>query len=381
MDGMTRWWTPIVRRVALLALALILVMGVIYFKQDAEWRRAGWTKKYHDLYYLPSPPVLQRLSLGHYSFLADLIWIRGLLYVGTHFSNQHGSIGWLSHYANAVLKLEPKFRYAYIWASVLSIYNRKKTTRRDVLTSISFQKRAQAQFPNDYYFPYLLGMSYISELTLSHVSMGQLVQDFRDYCPKNKKPLLTIAPRLFQWQKCSKNPFEWLGNPQCAPQPFLASAAGFFEQLKRERPSKRIPFLHQIKRCLRKKGALYLMEAASKEGAPPHYAPLAARIMRRNGSAGAAVCDHLLNVLWRAENNEVRLQIRKKIKRFCGNKRPKEIICQEEVFAKRWRKQFPYLPRATFQMLNLPPSLESQEPIHYPPSTVNNICTYGSPTP
>lgn len=376
MEGSNRWWTLTVRTASLVGLILGLVIGVIYFKQDAEWRKAGWTTNKTDLYYLPSPEVLDRVSLGHKSFLADLIWIRGLLYVGSHFSSQQGSIGWLKQYADAVLKLEPKFRYAYIWASVLSIYNRKKTTREDVLASISFQKRAHKQFPNDYYFLYVLAMSYISELTLSRVSMGQLVQDFRNYCPSGTKPILQLKPSLFHWQQCVRHPFELLNSPRCSPKPFLQSSSEFFQTLKKERFAKRVPFLKQIKRCLRKKGALYLMEAASKEGAPSHYAPLAARILRRNGNAGAAICDHLLNVLWRAESNDVRAQIRKKIKRFCGSERPKEIICQEEAFARQWRNQFSYLPRATFQMLNIAPALESKQPIQFPFPPSNARCTY-----
>lgn len=363
-----------VRWAAILAVFGLLVIGIIMFKQDAEWRQLGWSKGRHQMYYLPSPAVLERLSLGHRSFLADLVWIRGLLYVGTHFS-QGGTIDWLPRYTQSIVSLEPQFRYAYVWGAILIVYNRKTTTREDILTSIQFLKMGQQQFPHDYYFPYALGMSYLGELTVGRRTIPQLIQDFQDFCPNSQKPVLALPPTAFAWQACLDHPASWIHDPQCSAENFVHNTVAFSEAVQAQQ-KQRIPMIRQIRRCLRKTAALYLMEASSKEGAPNHYAPLAARIMRRDGDPNAAICDHLLHVIWRAESDDVRKRIRERINRYCDGKRPAEIICQEEYFAKRWREQFAYIPRTTFQMLDIPSILEHNQPLVYPLPQEQQTCSF-----
>ncbi|TNE48212.1 MAG: hypothetical protein EP343_16500 [Deltaproteobacteria bacterium] len=368
-------WSP-TRIFAVVLTGLLLTSAIFFFRTFAEKRHEKVTDTYHQMYYLPSSEVLQRLSIGYENFLADLIWIRGLLYVGEHFSTKKGKIDWLPRYAQAVIDLDPKFRYAYVWAAILVVYNRKKTVRQDILHSISFLKQGQKQFPHDYYFPYSLAMSYLSELTLGREPMRQLVADFDEFCGDGQKPLLQVSKANLQWQQCLDHPAYWLNRPACHPEAFVQSSVGFLQELANKRKAKRVPFIRQIKRCLRKKAALYLMDAASKEGAPDHYAPLAARILRRDGKANAAICNHLLDVIWRAESDEVRNKIRKRLRRFCGGERPTEIICQEEQFSRRWRKSFGYLPRSTYQMLDLPGSLTQSKPMIYPIPKPKSNCTY-----
>jgi len=43
---------------------------------------------YEDIYYLPPPKWLQVMSLGHRRAVADLIWLRALIYFGDEFVNR-----------------------------------------------------------------------------------------------------------------------------------------------------------------------------------------------------------------------------------------------------------------------------------------------------
>lgn len=368
-------WSP-TRVITLLVVGTLLATGIYFLRTHAESQQGKWTNIHQQMYYLPSSDVLKRMSIGYNTFLADLIWIRGLLYVGEHFSQTKSRIDWLPQYSRAVIELDPKFRYAYVWAAILIVYNRKQTTRQDILNSIYFMKQGQKQFPHDYYFPYSLAMSYLSELTLGREPMYQVVQDFEDFCSKDQKPLLQVTPANLAWRQCVDHPIHWLSNPACHPQNLLQTSTSYLAELQAKRKSKRVPFIKQIRRCLRKKAALHLMEAASKENAPNHYAPLAARILRNDGKANAAVCNHLLDVIWRAESDDVREKIRKRLRRYCGGERPTEIICQEEQFARRWRKNFAYLPRGTYQMLDLPARVTQSNPMTYPFPKIKTRCTF-----
>jgi hypothetical protein len=313
-----RWWTNNIKIAVVCAFGALCIIGVIYFKQDAEWRRAGWAERHHHLFYLPPPSTLKQISLGYRAFLADLIWLRGLLYVGSHFGSERGTIEWLPRYTDAIVSLNPHFRYVYIWGSVLMLYNRKIPSREDIIESINLLKRGQKQFPHDHFFPHAIAMAYLHEIRLLDRSMSQLRRDFDEFCTKD------LAPQ-----------------------------------------TDRIALIKQVRSCLSQRGALYLMEAASKENAPAHYTSLATSLMQRDSSEQETICNHLLDVLWRTDNDEIRQRLHQRIQRHCETY-SQATICRAEIFTSRWMAQFPYLPRSIFQFIDLETLMQNTTPISFP---------------
>ena len=47
-------------------------------------------QRYEDLYYLPPPAWLAVMSLGHREAFADVVWMKGLVYVGDEFREDGG---------------------------------------------------------------------------------------------------------------------------------------------------------------------------------------------------------------------------------------------------------------------------------------------------
>jgi hypothetical protein len=317
---MKRYWTPFVRRFAVLAFLAATVMSLAYTNQEMQLQRSSWNSKYPQIFYLPSSKILEVGSLGHKSFLADLIWIRSLLYVGTHLSSEGGDIIWLPKYLNAIIKLDPKFRRAYVWGAILMTYNRDKPTRKRALISMKILKKGYRQFPDDYYFPHAIGMAHLSEITLAKRTLKQLKQDYKTYCKKT-------APAL-PWKKLAL----------------------------------------KIRSCLREIAGRYLIEAGNKENAPAHIAALGAGFMGRGmGKRGyVAICTNLIDVLWSSNNNKVREQVRKRMKRYCSPKVLKVIFCQERAYTTRWRKTMPYISRTLYGLMDLNPAVVSQKPLRYP---------------
>ncbi len=326
----TLYSSNLIKKTLLISLTLLALGGTVYFEQEAKFSQLLWVQRHHQLYYLPQPSVLKRLSLGYKTFLADLIWIRGLIYVGTHFSKERGSIEWLPRYVESIVQLDPKFRKAYIWGSILILYNRTKTTREDVEISLKILLKAREQFPYDYYFPYQIGMLYLYEFYLGNRSLEGLKEDYRRFC---RKPV---------------------------PKGLLA---------------KKLELIEEIKKCKKKIAASYLLEASEKENAPSYLASLASSLMKAENPDNFLLCQHLFGLLWRTENSEVRKKVREKIRKSCGNKYSKRAFCIEKVLFQSWKREFPYLPRTLYQLLKIPPGITDYKPITYPlPSPPEQKC-------
>lgn len=310
---MTRYMTGPVRFTLLFAFFLCCVGGTFYFKQDFKLQAQKTIAPSKSLYYLPSPKTLSRSSLGFRTLLADLIWVRGLLYVGNHFSRSRGHIEWLPRYVKAITALDPKFYKAYIWGSVLLLYNRHNVSRKQTEQSVYFLEQGRKQFPDDFNLPRLLAMSYLFEIKVGKRSSEGLKLDYERFCKRKDFP--KHLPRIKQ--------------------------------------------IKAIRRCLRKTAASYMMEAATKEGAPDDLVMIAAGLMRRNKRDKLAICNHMLDILWRAGNDEVRKQAQGRIKKYCGPKELHTILCNERLFRRRWRKKYPYLTTTLFALVEVPEEIQN----------------------
>ncbi|MBW2507597.1 MAG: hypothetical protein JRE81_03105, partial [Deltaproteobacteria bacterium] len=74
-------------RIIAVALLLAALAGVWSLRGRAMDHYLE-TQAYEDIYYLPPPDWLQVMSLGYRRALADLIWLRALIYFGDEFENR-----------------------------------------------------------------------------------------------------------------------------------------------------------------------------------------------------------------------------------------------------------------------------------------------------
>jgi len=106
------------------------------------------TQSYEDIYYLPPPPWLLVMSLGHRRALADLIWLRALIYFGDEFANR-GAVRHVFNYGESMLALDPDFRRVYRWVGMASVYTPTGSSTEVVERAIDFLRRGSDRFPND----------------------------------------------------------------------------------------------------------------------------------------------------------------------------------------------------------------------------------------
>jgi len=106
------------------------------------------TQTYEDIYYLPPPEWLGVMSLGHRHALADLIWLRALIYFGDEFANR-GAVKHVFNYGESMLALDPDFRRVYRWVGVAGVYTPTGSPREFIERSIDVLRRGVERFPDD----------------------------------------------------------------------------------------------------------------------------------------------------------------------------------------------------------------------------------------
>ncbi|MBW2225482.1 MAG: hypothetical protein JRF54_15040 [Deltaproteobacteria bacterium] len=147
-------------------VAIVLMLGIV----AGIWSLRGRAmdhylsmQAYEDIYYLPPPKWLQVMSLGHRRAVADLIWLRALIYFGDEFVNR-GAVKHVFHYGEAMLALDPDFRRVYRWIGVAGVYTPTGSPPEFVERAIDVLRRGVERFPNDGDLAWDAGATLIYEL-------------------------------------------------------------------------------------------------------------------------------------------------------------------------------------------------------------------------
>jgi hypothetical protein len=160
---------------ASLAVALALASAlVLTTRRHGEAHFLG-TQRYEDVYYLPPTVWLGVFSLGHREALADLIWLRSLIYFGDELIHR-GEVQNLYNYADAMLFLDPYFKRVYPWISSCALYRTGTVTEKDARKAIDYLERGVQLFPDDGELAWTLGADYLYELPPLMHDRAQLVE-------------------------------------------------------------------------------------------------------------------------------------------------------------------------------------------------------------
>jgi len=130
-----------------------------------EWahHRALGSSLAAETLYLPPPVVLQVLSLGNPSALADLLFVRAHAYFLSHFFGDR-RFEWLDAYVNTITVLDPDNPRVYLWAA--QVVKLGQSVDRDVIEhSNRFLRAGLERFPRDWRLHMDLGYNLNFELT------------------------------------------------------------------------------------------------------------------------------------------------------------------------------------------------------------------------
>lgn len=138
-------------------LGLLLCAGVVVFTRQALLETRGDASEEVEANYVPTATALGPMSLGYKEALADLLWMRALIFTGSHLGGHN--VDAIVRYIDAITTLSPRFHHAYTWGGVTTIYaGSSEVTRTMVDGAIAIYERGLAEFPESHQLLFPLGM-------------------------------------------------------------------------------------------------------------------------------------------------------------------------------------------------------------------------------
>lgn len=146
-----------------IAVGVLVAATIALVTRQQAFRHHAATQQYEDIYYLPSPRTLSVASMGYREALADLLWMRTLVYFGDEIVHR-GDKSNLLHYADAILGLDPYFRRIYRWVGTVALYREDLPSKQDMLDAVRYLEQGFRLFPDDGELAWTLGATYAYEL-------------------------------------------------------------------------------------------------------------------------------------------------------------------------------------------------------------------------
>lgn len=140
----------------LVALAVLLGSGAYFLRLSDRTKPKDWLDE--SLTYIPSGKYLKPVVLDFDEAVADLLWVRGMIYFADAYLNKR-SYKWLSHIVDVVTTLNPRLHQAYEFAGVVLTKEKHELPK-----TLRILDRGIEQFQNDW------------KLRL-YAAMGQLALD------------------------------------------------------------------------------------------------------------------------------------------------------------------------------------------------------------
>jgi hypothetical protein len=144
-----------VRRLALSLLPILLLAGMLGSHGRLQDERSRFPSD-QDVLYLPPAQHLGPMSLGYREALADLIWIRAVIFAGDRVGAANHE--WIMDYLEAIYSLAPGFRRPYAWGGVAFIYTGDHIDRAMIDRALALYDRALMYFPEDHELLFAAGM-------------------------------------------------------------------------------------------------------------------------------------------------------------------------------------------------------------------------------
>lgn len=139
------------------ALLLVVLVGLCASVHGRVDERRAQIPAAEDLMVLPPPGYLRPMSVGYREALADLVWIRALIFAGENLGSSQGAL--VERYVEGITTLAPRFVRPYVWGGITSIYGGSAAVDRAMVErSIAIYSRGLDQFPDNHELLYARGM-------------------------------------------------------------------------------------------------------------------------------------------------------------------------------------------------------------------------------
>lgn len=126
----------------LVIMVFLLAVGAITVRKADDTKPKDWLES--QLTYIPSGNMLKPMALDMDEAVADLIWIRGMLYFADAYLTGK-SYKWMGHIVDVVTTLNPRLHQAYEFAGVVLTKEKSELPK-----TLKILNRGIDQFQNDW---------------------------------------------------------------------------------------------------------------------------------------------------------------------------------------------------------------------------------------
>lgn len=138
---MSREWLPT-------AALLVVAAGLVGSVQGAAAAAHHRAKETSDVYGLPPPDDVVKLSMGYRAAVADLLWAHVLVSQGLH-TQEKRRFDNLIPLLDAINALDPEFREPYLLADALITFQTSETPHEEVVKTREILERGVRNRPDD----------------------------------------------------------------------------------------------------------------------------------------------------------------------------------------------------------------------------------------
>jgi hypothetical protein len=151
----------------LVVLAGLIVSAGWFLRKADRAKPADWLDD--RLTYVPSGKMLKPMVLDQDVVVADLLWIRAMIYFADAYLSQR-SHKWLGHILDVVTTLNPRLYQAYEFAGVVLARDRQGLPK-----TLPILERGIAEFPKDWRIRLYAAMGHIA-LDSNHTKAAELLK-------------------------------------------------------------------------------------------------------------------------------------------------------------------------------------------------------------
>lgn len=167
-----------IKRIVFVILLSLLVFNLSYRIDLGRSPR----ERIGELMYFPSGMALRTLSMGFYTPLSDLVWLRFIQYYGEHRMTDL-KFEYLYHILDILTTLDPRFLHAYTLGALMLTHDANRTDQ-----AFKLLKKAMEKNPDEWRYHFVYGL--INYLFLGNYNVA--VTYFR---LSTQKPTATDMPR------------------------------------------------------------------------------------------------------------------------------------------------------------------------------------------
>lgn len=142
------------KRILIFPLSLMMLLALCGGTYLSAARLDDLRKSYasrEDYLYLPNGSYLDLLSLDYDSLVADLLWIKGAVYFGSHYRLKGFEYPWLYHILDMATTLDPQYYDVYWYGSSIL---------PTVEETIKLLEKGRKNFPSNWKLPEMIGFNY-----------------------------------------------------------------------------------------------------------------------------------------------------------------------------------------------------------------------------